>query len=90
MKHLTLLLIAAVVLPGCSTLADVEGTGKFGEVMRTIQRTDSVLTGRRNDSPTAGRINRLNNQLRNTQLNMKGGTIPAIARDFKEIYRYLK
>ena len=90
MKKLALLIAAIIILPGCSTLADVEGTGRFGEVMRTIQRTDSVLTGRRNDSPTAGKINRFNNQLRNTRLNLKGGTIPAIARDFKELVRYLK
>ena len=87
MKHL--LLIASLTLSGCATLGDIEGTGRVGEVIRSINKTDSVLTGRSHSSYNGAKFNRMVGHTK--ALRQKGGySIPVIVRDAQDIYRYTK
>jgi len=89
MKHL--IILASLTLSGCSVLGDIEGTGKVGETIRAINKTDSVLTGRSHNSYTAAKFNRFAGQLKSTKHNMdRQASIQYIVRDMKELYRYLK
>lgn len=56
----TLIILAAVVLSGCSTLAHVEGTGDVGKVLRTMESVScrAGSTSCNYGNGQAGRINR--------------------------------
>jgi len=90
MKHI-ILISTLLMSSGCSVLGDIEGTGRFGETIRAINKTDSVLTGRNYSSYTAANINKVAVQLKSTKHNLNSrASIQYIVRDFKELYRYMK
>ena len=87
MKYLFLTIF---LLPGCASLGEIEGTGKIGEMIRVITKTDSVLNGRSHYSPTAARINRAVAHTEALEEKMDDVSIPEIVQDVQDIYRYVE
>lgn len=84
-----LIIIASIVLSGCSTLGNIEGTGRVGEVLRSIDKTNSVLTGQMSSRTYSSKINRAVGHTKALQQKIDGEfSWVTIIRDVKDLSRY--
>jgi len=84
-----LIIIASIVLSGCSTLGNIEGTGRVGEVLRSIDKTNSVLTGQVSSRTYSSKINRAVGHTKALQQKIDGEfSWVTIIRDVKDLSRY--
>jgi len=81
MKHA--IILCAILLSGCSTLGEIEGTGEFGEILRAAESSRVRLGGTPNPSPEAAVINRKLGEAR--QIEDKT-SIPHIIQSVKYIF----
>ena len=82
MKHV--LIILSLVLSGCA-VGNIEGTGRMGEVLRSIEKTNAVITGHSSSRITTGKINRAAGHIKALQ-DKKDPVI--VLRDVLDIYKY--
>ena len=78
-----------LLMTGCAGLGDIEGTGRFGEVMRAVDKTNSVITGHSNNMINTGKINRAVGHTKALQQKIDGEfSWVTIIRDVKDLSRY--
>ena len=84
-----LIIIASIVLSGCSTLGNIEGTGRVGEVMRAIDKTGAVISGSTSSRSQTSKINRAVGHTKALQQKIDGEySWVTIIRDVKDLSRY--
>ena len=81
-----LIIIFSVILSGCSTLGNIEGTGEVGEVFRSLDKTRAVITGRSSSRSTSSKINRV---VGHTKALQDKNDPVIVLRDILDIYRYM-
>lgn len=87
-------LIAAtfvLLLSGCAGLGDIEGTGRAGEILRSIDKTNAVLTGHAQRSINTGKINRAVGHTKALKQKIDGGySWLYIVRDAQDLSKYIQ
>ena len=83
----TILLTMLLLSSGCATIGGIEGTGRAGEIARSITKTNSVLTGQRTLVYNTGKVNRLLGHIKH--LNVSEPSI-YVLRDVIDLMKYAK
>jgi hypothetical protein len=79
-----LLILICLLLASCSSLGDIEGLGKTGEVLRTMDSSCKRLYGRSCDSKpllNAPQINRTIGQARQVPYHISTKNVPIIIQE---------
>ena len=82
-----IILTALLLTSGCATIGGIEGTGRAGEIARSIIKTNSVLTGQRTLVYNTSKINRFMGHIKH--LNVSEPSI-YVLRDVIDLMKYAK